>query len=56
MVVGKPISVGDPISPNAPEFEKRVEEIHKKVQSELERLYNDNKNKFGWSSRPLEIF
>jgi len=55
MVVGRIVKVGSPIAQGAPGYEAQVAKVHADVVAELHRMYDANKTKYGWSSRPLQI-
>nr|QBG05560.1 diacylglycerol acyltransferase [Chromochloris zofingiensis] len=57
MAVGAPVQVGPRLSRDHPDFEARVDEIHTKVVSEIERVYYTHRSKYGqgWEDRPLVI-
>lgn len=55
MVVGKTVTVDKPVKQDDPNFASAVDELHKRVQQEVQRIYDDNKAEFGWEHRPLTI-
>lgn len=55
MVVGKTVQVEKAVKQDDPNFSKAVDELHKRVQEEVQRIYDENKAEFGWENRPLHI-
>lgn len=55
MVVGKAVRVEKAVKPEDSAFSKAVDELHIRVQEEVQRIYDDNKTEFGWADRPLQI-
>jgi len=54
MVIGKAIPV-QKLAADDPNFTKTVDELHGKFIESLQKLYDDNKQEYGWNDKPLVI-
>lgn len=59
-VVGSPIPVGPAVAPGSPEFDDRVEALHKQFMHALGALYERHRGEYDcgartWAERPLVI-
>jgi N-formylglutamate amidohydrolase len=59
-VVGQPIPVGEQMSPEEPQFNERVEELHAVFSTAIRQLYESYRGQYSdgvheWSTRPLVV-